>query len=241
MKTSRTAGLFFCVFLSLSACRSVLPGNSTPELVNGVSVDTLESCIELSNDMQQNIREGRIDNTQEILRKRREIGCDEPSVRYATALIDLNEADNQRTRFYRLRTAAKTAFEDSKIEYAEEYARELLLLSEQYADDWNYGNAIHDGNMVLGRVALANDQVDQAKEYLLLAGRTPGSPQLNSFGPNLNLANDLLLVGETEIVVEYLELCKEFWNGNPVLADLESWIVLIRGGIIPKFGANLSF
>lgn len=76
---------------------------------------------------------------------------------------------------------------------------------------------------------------------MIAAAHTPGSPQLNSFGPNLSLTNDLLQGGKSEIVVEYLELCKEFWNSNPILADVEAWIVLIRGAITPDFSRNMHF
>jgi hypothetical protein len=38
---------------------------------------------------------------------------------------------------------------------AEGYARELLSASPEHQKDWNYGNAIFYGNMLIGQVALA--------------------------------------------------------------------------------------
>lgn len=224
---------------SLFSCNSTISSNSTNELVNGVPNDILQQCVQLQQDMIQAIRSNQSDSTRNISRERRNLNCDDPAIRFAIALSELDGSTTQEMRFYMLRSAAKTAFDAGQVEQAELFANELLQLSESYPGNWNFGNAIHDGNMVLGRIALANEQLEEAKNYLMLAAQTPGSPQLNSFGPNLSLAHDLLTVGETEIVVEYLELCTEFWNANPVLSDVESWIVLIRGGIIPKFGANL--
>jgi hypothetical protein len=58
--------------------------------------------------------------------------------------------------------------------------------------NWNYGNAIQDGNFVLGRIAVHEYRITDAKEFLKQAGDTPGSPQLDSFGPNMSLAKDML-------------------------------------------------
>ena len=50
--------------------------------------------------------------------------------------------------------AAKESFEVGNIEDARKYAKELLTLAQKFQNDWNYGNAIQDGNLVLGRIAL---------------------------------------------------------------------------------------
>jgi hypothetical protein len=83
-------------------------------------------------------------------------------------------------------------------------ARELLSVAAGYAKDWNYGNAVFVGNMVIGRVALRSDKhTFLAKGSLLAAGETPGSPHLNRFGPNMSLAQDLLERGERDSVLEF--------------------------------------
>jgi len=71
------------------------------------------------------------------------------------------------------------------------------------------------------------------------AGKTPGSPQINSFGSNMSLANDLLEMGEKETVIQYFEYCKKFWKSED--GRLDSWISAIRGGGKPYFGSNLHF
>lgn len=146
---------------------------------------------------------------------------------------------SESTRFYRLDDLAKQAFEAGEIEKASKYANELLETAQKYPKDWNYGNAIHHGNNVLGRVALKQGDVKKAVQYLLEAGRTPGSPQLNSFGPNMSLAKELLEKGEKDAVLQYFELCRKFWRMDA--GKLDNWTKEVKVGETPDFGANLSY
>src|SRR5262249_5418433 len=57
-------------------------------------------------------------------------------------------------RFYELGDLATAALEAGDVAKAEQYASELLQAGQTYKSDWNYGNAVHKGNIVLGRVAL---------------------------------------------------------------------------------------
>ena len=159
--------------------------------------------------------------------------------RYAKATEELRAAENELFRFYALNDAAKAAFEVGKADEAKQHAQAAIDLAPKYRDDWNYGNAVHDGHMVLGRVALKNGDVEIAKRELLLAGATPGSPQLNSFGPNMSLAKDLLEQKQTDTVVEYFALCAKFWELER--GDLNRWSVLAKAGEMPDFGANLVY
>ena len=143
------------------------------------------------------------------------------------------------TRFYRLDDLTKQAFEAGEIEKAAKYANELLETAQKYPKDWNYGNAIHLGNNVLGRVALKQGDVKKAVQYLLNAGKTPGSPQLNSFGPNMSLAKELLEKGEKNAVLQYFELCRKFWSMGG--ENLDNWTKEVKAGRTPDFGANLLY
>jgi hypothetical protein len=135
--------------------------------------------------------------------------------------------------------AAKQSFEVGKIDDARKYANELLALAPKYPQDWNYGNAIQDGNLVLGRIALKEGKTEEAKRFLIEAGKSPGSPQLNSFGPNMSLARDLLEKGEREVVLQYFDLCRTFWKMD--YGSLDRWTKDVKAGKIPDFGANLVF
>jgi tetratricopeptide (TPR) repeat protein len=143
------------------------------------------------------------------------------------------------SRFHRLNALAKQAFEAGEIEKASKYANELLETAQKYPQDWNYGNAIHHGNNVLGRVALKQGDVKQADEYLLKAGQTTGSPTLDSFGPNMSLAKELLEKGEKNAVLQYFELCRKFWSMGA--EKLDTWTKEAKAGKTPDFGANLLY
>ncbi len=138
-----------------------------------------------------------------------------------------------------LADAAKAAYESGEYTKAAEHGAELLALATAEPRGWSPGNSIHQGNVVLGRVALHQGDVEKAKQFLLAAGKTPGSPQLNSFGPNMALARDLLAVGEAGTVTQYLDLCGEFWKLDR--GRLDAWKAEIRQGRTPDFGANLLF
>ncbi len=110
---------------------------------------------------------------------------------------------------------------------------------------WNYGNIIHNANETLGLLALREGKVPEAKRYLLKAGQTPGSPQLNSYGPSMDLARELLEEGERNAVIEYLDLIGSFWGqgygyktnetaARGKRALLQQWKTDIRAGKIPK-------
>ncbi len=159
--------------------------------------------------------------------------------RYAEAKTRFEGAATDEERFVFLTTLAKGAFEVGALDEAETRAQALLALATTHRNNWNYGNAIHDGHSVLGRVALAKGDVSAAKEHLLEAGRRPGSPQIGSFGPNVSLARDLLAKREVSTVVEYFRLCQAFWemeNGK-----IAHWTQLAEAGEIPDFGPNVVY
>jgi tetratricopeptide (TPR) repeat protein len=150
----------------------------------------------------------------------------------------LDQTDQEK-RFNGLEEVAVDAFDAGDTVKAQQYASELLSLAPKFKNSWNYGNAIHKGNEILGLVAFQHDDIPGAKKYLLASGDTPGSPQLNSFGPNMSLAKALFEKGEVDTVVVYLESCKKFWKMGGT--QLQNWIVLVKGGGTPDFSANLNY
>lgn len=90
-----------------------------------------------------------------------------------------------------------------------------------------------------GRIALRRGDMAGADRFLLAAGETPGSPQLDSFGPNMMLAKELLEKGERDTVVAYLQSCAKFWTMGG--EKLQGWIATIKAGGTPDFGANLIY
>jgi tetratricopeptide (TPR) repeat protein len=142
-------------------------------------------------------------------------------------------------RFVELKGVARSAFDAGEYGKARQYAEELLAAAAAHKGEWNYGNAIHQGNLVLGRVALREGRVDEAKSRLLEAGNTTGSPQLDSFGPNMALAKELLERHQTDVVLQYLDECSKFWQTHS--HELQQWKAAIQQGQVPNFGANLVY
>ena len=121
---------------------------------------------------------------------------------------------------------ANTAMAAGDSDLAARYASELLAKNTDVSS-WNYGNVVYEGNQILGLAALKKGDVAAAKKYLIAAGKTRGSPQLNSFGPEMSLAQALLEKGETEAVLEFLDLVAKFW-ATPKPGDRESSVALHR-------------
>jgi hypothetical protein len=155
------------------------------------------------------------------------------------AQMKLAAAKTDQERFWELPYAAKLSMDLEEVEDARKYATELLNLAAQFKSDLGgYGNAIHDGNMVLGRIAVREGHIEEARQYLLRSGKTPGSPTLDSFGPNMSLAKDLLEKGERQAVLEYFQECHKFWRSDGVLDGREHDV---KAGNIPDFGGNLVY
>jgi hypothetical protein len=165
--------------------------------------------------------------------------ADDGQARYALAMNNLHEAQGEYNRWVALDAAAKESLNQGLDADAKEFADELGSLAPKYVKDWNYGNAIQDFNLVLGRLALKAGDVESAKQHLLAAGHSPGSPQMDSFGPNMSLAKDLLAKGEKAVVLEYFDLCKVFWK--LARGKLGQWKDDIAQDRIPDFGANLVY
>ncbi|MEL7123092.1 MAG: hypothetical protein AAFO07_26820 [Bacteroidota bacterium] len=109
-------------------------------------------------------------------------------------------------------TEMESAFLKNDLVSAKKSAFQYLEMAQSFKDNWNYGNAIHKANIMLGKIALKENQIELAKQYLIKAGKTPGSPQLNSFGPNLSLAKELLEHGERKAVIEFIKQSKKYWK-----------------------------
>jgi hypothetical protein len=54
----------------------------------------------------------------------------------------------------------------------------------------------------------------------------------------MTLAKELLEKGQTEVVLEYFDLCAKFWRYQPRLSE---WTIAVKQGAIPDFGANLDY
>jgi hypothetical protein len=133
---------------------------------------------------------------------------------------------------------AVMAFEAGDLTKARTYAEQLIDARSSSAA-WQPGDAVHKANLVLGRIALGEGRIADAVKFLQASAMTDGSPSLGSFGPNMQLAKDLLAFGERAAVLAYLERCRTFWKMGG--ERLDRWTEEVRAGITPDFGPNLRY
>jgi hypothetical protein len=133
---------------------------------------------------------------------------------------------------------ATMAFEAGDFNKARFYAERMLdgRVSNRPSAS---GDAVHKANLVLGRLAIIEGRLPDAVKFLHASAAHAGSPALGSFGPNMQLARQLLELGEREAVLTYLEMCRAFWKMGG--DRLDRWAREIQAGVVPNFGANLQY
>ena len=141
-------------------------------------------------------------------------------------------------RDYVLVDLGKTAFDANQLDKARQYAETMLKITHRGSA---FGNRIHHGNLILGRIALREGNIEEAKNRLIAACTTPGAPNLNSFGPSMTLAKELLEKGERDVVFKYFFLCSRFWDSERAREKMTTWRDEIKEDKIPDFGAHLYY
>lgn len=144
-------------------------------------------------------------------------------------------------RFFEISDLLSKAYANENYDNVIELSNEYLNIAATHKENWNYGNAIHIANTFLGLVAMKHGDVEKAKKHLITSALTPGSPQLNSFGPNMSLAKEQLLINERSIVLLYLKMCRSFWPWYFRIGKIRRWVNIINKGGIPRFGAHLIY
>ncbi len=119
----------------------------------------------------------------------------------------------------------RAAVQAERWDRAVEVAARVLRKNETCHRTFQYGNAIHWANIALGHAALARGETPVAATFLKAAGETPGSPQLNSFGPDTHPAGALVAAGERDAVLHYLEGCKRFWSDHALVIDRSKFLI----------------
>src|SRR5262249_44042767 len=120
-------------------------------------------------------------------------------------LDSLTKNCSEDDRCYIMTDLPAVAFKAGHIERAQEAAEELITLASSERGDWNYGNAINAAHTTLGRIALSKGDVAIANHHLALSIIDIASPQTTSFGPALELAQELADAGQREVVLSYLD------------------------------------
>jgi len=162
-----------------------------------------------------------------------------PAWRHDRALEALHTAKTDEERFHALRQAARPSFELGRLEEAGNYANELLVLLPRFSTIWDHDHAVQTAHSVLGRIALREGRLDDAKRHLLESANHGGSGPMSSFGPDMSLAKELIEEGERAAVLEYFGLCRRFWRMER--GRLNQWAQDVSAGKLPDFGPNLGY
>ena len=131
---------------------------------------------------------------------------------------------------------AEMALECGRIQESQQYAERVLKKTGDDALDpllASGDDTPHRALQVLGRIALKKGSASLADEFLLESARTPASPTMTTFGPEFDLARELVERGERDAVIQYLELCRSFWDKKGPILD--RWEAEIRAGRTPEF------
>jgi hypothetical protein len=150
----------------------------------------------------------------------------------------LNLTSDGSAKFSLLPSLATMAFTAGDMKRAWDYAQAMLKGADEFSHAGERGDALHYGNLVLGRIAFKSGDLPKAGDCLIRSGKTPGSRILDTFGPNMTLARELLEKGQKEPVLKYLRLCSKFWRDKGKLAQ---WTAQVKAGKTPDFGANLEY
>jgi hypothetical protein len=129
--------------------------------------------------------------------------------------------------------AAELSFALDRIEKARLHAEQMLVSTDD--PERGYSDAVHNGHLLLGRIAVHENDLERAKAELTLAGQAGATRMVPVFGPDMRLAAELLARGEREVVIRYLSSCRSFWGRGPI----DDWVATIHAGRIPDFGRNL--
>lgn len=157
--------------------------------------------------------------------------------RSTKTLSDFASLDNPEDVFYDLPGAAFAALNLERDLEAADLARRSIASAAAFEQNWNYANALHTGHTVLGLLSLKDGNVPQVIEELQASADVSGSPQLNSFGPSMQLARQLLLRGRTAEVLEFFNQCRQFWASGGLWLDI--WTQKVKSGRVPNFLMNL--
>lgn len=138
---------------------------------------------------------------------------------------------------------APAVLESGDIDFAESLARELVLDFGGDPSNYNFEKAAHVGNTILGKAALARNDVARAAEHLMISVKAPLRKPAGYFSDiDLSLAAQLFKKGEKKVVSEFLSSALKISGfvdspdlNEDEIAALKKWIAEIEKGSQPTF------
>ncbi len=127
----------------------------------------------------------------------------------------------------------KLLFEVNRFDQLKDTAAQVLKNADEniVPAAWS----IHQVNVTLGKVALAEGDSQSAVRHLAASVEIPHDPSLLSLsGPDMTLARALLEKGEKQAVLDFLAECEQFSLRNHAEDLLQEWKEAIAEGRTPK-------
>jgi hypothetical protein len=117
-----------------------------------------------------------------------------------------------------------------KSQFNSSYAERLLR------ENGSSGDAVYAGNLILAQAALDQEDIANAKRYLLQAATTTGARRIEQNGLDTSVARVLFDRGEKDAVLEYIHRGRELWpQGAQIIGR---WEAAIRAGRRPNFNTR---
>jgi tetratricopeptide (TPR) repeat protein len=116
-------------------------------------------------------------------------------------------------------------------ESAECYAMQMLRRDPSGPSVPDANELKHHAHTVLGILAIRVGDERLACDHLLASATISRTPVLSSFGPEMDLAAELLIRGHKQAIIEFLKLCSSWWHTDDHRA--ERWIQEIERGCWP--------
>ena len=151
------------------------------------------------------------------------------SLEEARCLRATEDATGSPNSYPLVKYAAEICFWSGNYAQSKFFTLQMKENVDRFSDPDTSGQMLHDYYTLMGRHLLHEGRVEEAGQYLLQSIQVQPSPVMSSFGPNMDLAMDLLKAGETGVVLEYLDGCAVFWKEEPV----RIWKQKINAGRVP--------
>ncbi|MGH9550263.1 MAG: hypothetical protein ACRD3W_12855, partial [Terriglobales bacterium] len=146
----------------------------------------------------------------------------------------------EKRKFTALSRLPRSAYNSGQYEKARSAAHEFLIVSDKYKDnDRHYGFGLHTAHVVLGQLALRDNDIEKAIEHLGQAAQVPEAERLVEDGPEFALAAELAKLGHNDEVLEFLKKCNRLWGESDDKFLLAEWSKDVSDGKQPANWANL--
>lgn len=126
------------------------------------------------------------------------------------------KAANNPRLYPQVKYAAEICHKSANFEESKAFALKLKENMEAFDRYTTKGQMLHDYHTLIGRHALREGAIDEAKRHLLLSLEVSPSPMMTSFGPNMELAAELLKQGEKDTVLRYLDGSAKIWRDKSI-------------------------